>query len=71
MAGLNFGGQVTGLMATYTAPSIFPAGEHGYLIVVKGKNDAYFWFLMFQPGDQNERPYQELFMRILQSVKFD
>lgn len=67
---LTIDGQ-RGLMATYSAASIFSAGEFGYLVVFKDKSDGYFWFLMFRPGIDSTQRYQRLFMEILSSVKFE
>ena len=67
---ITVGGQ-EGLMGVYQAPSPFPSGERGYMVVVRDKGNGYFWFLMFQPRTESAQPYQQTFMSVLQSVKFE
>jgi len=63
------GGQ-PGFSTVYNAPSPFSAGERGYFILAKDKNDGYLWLLMFQPSNETPEAWQQAFLNMLQSVKF-
>jgi hypothetical protein len=63
-------GDSQGKIALYTSPSVFNAGEYGWIVVVKDKSDGYYWVLMFCPANDDTRLYAQTFGEILKSFKF-
>lgn len=63
-------GDGSGKVAVYRGPSIFQAGESGWVAVVKDKGAGYYYLLMFYPSNDDASLYAATFNKILASFKF-
>jgi hypothetical protein len=63
-------GSSQGKMASYSSPSVFSAGENGWVAVVKDKAEGYYYVLMFYPSTDDGHLYSQTFSEILKTFKF-
>lgn len=63
-------GDSRGKLATYTSPSVFKAGESGWVAVVKDKSEGYYFLLMFYPSNDDASLHAQTFNKILETFKF-
>jgi hypothetical protein len=57
-------GDSHGKLAAYTSPSVFEAGESGWLAVVKDKGAGYYYIQMFYPSNDDASMYARTFTKI-------
>lgn len=62
-------GDHQGQIAAYSQPSPFTAGERGWLVVVKDRNEGYYWVVLFFPSNE-DNSYSQTFEEVLKSFKF-
>jgi hypothetical protein len=63
-------GDSQGKLGIYKGPSVFFAGESGWLAVVKDKTEGYYYLLMFYPSNDDATLYANTFSKILETFKF-
>ena len=63
-------GDSQGKIASYSSPSVFSAGESGWVAAVKDKSEGYYYLLMFYPTDDDAGLHLQIFNEMLRTFKF-